>query len=404
MNIGIVDADLLGREHHRFPNLACMKISAYHKELGDEVSLILDYHSLDHFDKIYISKVFTDTPILNADTAALSPDALLQYLSLLCDPKKINLGGTGFYFDKAPNLDDAIEHHMPDYHLYDKWIGEKEEEARKKAEKENKEFNRSKFLFPYKEYTDYSIGFVTRGCFRKCGFCVNKKYDHVFPHSPLDEFYDSERPRICLLDDNFFGYGLGWKRILQELIDTGKPFKFKQGLDERLLTDEKCKILFDCKYDGDFTFAFDNISDYELIHSKLKLIRKYSDSRHIRFYVLVGYESTGIEDIRNAFRRIELLQRYGTLPYIMRFQNKNETPWKKSEWRGMYVAIARWCNQPNFFKRLSFREFCDVNQKQMKSENGVSSTLAALHKFEKEDPVFAREYFDKHFNLTTNYD
>ena len=108
MNIGIVDADLLGREHHRFPNLACMKISAYHKELGDDVSLILDYQRLDHFDKVYISKVFTDTPILNANTTSLSPDDLLKYLSLLCDPNKIHLDGTGFYFYKAPNLNDAI--------------------------------------------------------------------------------------------------------------------------------------------------------------------------------------------------------------------------------------------------------------------------------------------------------
>ena len=35
--------------------------------------------------------------------------------------KKVSFGGTGFFFDKAPDLDPKIEHHMPDYHLYDKW-------------------------------------------------------------------------------------------------------------------------------------------------------------------------------------------------------------------------------------------------------------------------------------------
>lgn len=78
---------------------------------------------------------------------------------------------------------------------------------------------------------------MTRGCFRKCNFCVNKKYNRVFKHSPLDEFYDSSRKKICLLDDNFFGCP-NWKEMLLELQATGKRFKFKQGLDERLLTDE----------------------------------------------------------------------------------------------------------------------------------------------------------------------
>ena len=108
----------------------------------------------------------------------------------------------------------------------------------------------------YAYYTDYSIGFLTRGCFRKCAFCVNKNYDRVCTHSPLLEFLDTARPKICLLDDNFFG-SPRWKDLLLELQQTGKPFQFKQGLDERLLTDEKCALLFASKYDGDYIFAFD---------------------------------------------------------------------------------------------------------------------------------------------------
>lgn len=49
-----------------------------------------------------------------------------------------------------------------------------------------------------------------------------------------------------------------------------KPFRFNQGLDERILTDKKCKMLFNSNYDSDFTFAFDNITDYELIEKKIK--------------------------------------------------------------------------------------------------------------------------------------
>ena len=76
-----------------------------------------------------------------------------------------------------------------------------------------------------------------------------------------------------------------WRELLEQLIQLKKPFKFKQGLDERLLTEEKCKILFSANYDGDYTFAFDNISDYELIHSKLKMIRKYTKTTSIKVFM-----------------------------------------------------------------------------------------------------------------------
>ena len=117
-----------------------------------------------------------------------------------------------------------------------------------------------------------------------------------------------------------------WKSILNTLIGTGKPFKFKQGLDERILTDEKCEMLFNANYDGEYIFAFDNIADYGLIQRKLEMIRRYTDKR-IMFYVLSGFESTDVVDIESIFKRIDLLMKYKCLPYIMRYQNKNETPW-----------------------------------------------------------------------------
>ena len=110
-----------------------------------------------------------------------------------------------FSFDKAPGLPEEIEHHMPDYHLYDGWIESKCVDAEEDTVKSGKVFDRKAYLRKFKEYTDYSIGFMTRGCFRKCPFCVNQKYDRVFLHSTLEEFYDPERKKICLLDDNILG-------------------------------------------------------------------------------------------------------------------------------------------------------------------------------------------------------
>ena len=251
----------------------------------------------------------------------------------------------------------------------------------------------SSFMTQFKEYTDYSIGFITRGCFRKCKFCVNQKYDHVFLHSPLQEFYDQSRKKICLLDDNFLGCP-EWKKSLMTLIEAKKPFKFKQGLDERLLTDEKCELLFSANYDGDYTFAFDNIADYDLIQKKLSLIRKYTDSCSIKFYVLVGFESTDEKDIENAFKRIDLLMQYKCIPYLMRYQNKNDCPWKTSKYRGLYVSLARWCNQPSIFKKMSFREFCKANQELHRTQGTLCSTMKAMQDFEKEHSEIAKAYFD----------
>lgn len=267
LNIGIIDADLMGRKKHRFPNLASMKISNYNKSIGNNVKLITSYDDdMTVYDDIYLSKVFTDTVV---------PDNILKL-------DNIHLGGTGFYFDKAPPLSEEIEHFMPDYHLYDDWIA-----IMSQTENKRKSVNAQ-----FRWYTDYSIGFTTRGCFRKCPFCVNQKYDKVYKHSSLCEFFDPNLKKICLLDDNILGFK-DWKAVFEELNSTGKPFQFKQGLDERLLTKEKCDVLFNSKYDGDYTFAFDNIADYNLIERKLDLIRSLTDKR-CRFFVLVGFDRGAI--------------------------------------------------------------------------------------------------------------
>lgn len=331
MKVAIIDADLIGRKKHRFPNLACMKISSYHKSKGDEVVLKLNYDGLESFDIVYISKVFTDTAV---------PDGVIE-------KDNVVHGGTGFYYDKAEKLLEEIEHSRPDYHLYDAWVQEQLAAGKKRGD--------------FKYYLEYSIGFMTRGCFRKCKFCVNQNYDRVYKHSPLEEFYDPERKKICLLDDNFLGCPL-WKELLIELQETGRPFQFKQGLDERLLTEEKCELLFESKYDGDYIFAFDNVADASLIEEKIKLLRKHTNVVP-KFYCFTGFDRNDVwddefwkQDIFDLFTRIEMLMRNKCLPYVMRFNKYEESPY-----RGLYITIARWCNQPSFFKKKSLREFGIAN-------------------------------------------
>lgn len=362
MNIAIIDADLNGRLKHRFPNLVCMKLSSYHKSCGDVVILKTDYDSLETFDKVYISKVFTDTPI----------DEHILTLA------NVEYGGTGFFYDKAKPLPYEIEHCMPDYHLYDEWVQQQLDSGIGKIK-------------DYKYYLEYSIGFLTRGCFRQCEFCVNKNYKKVHIHSPLEEFYDPSRKKICLLDDNFLGCNR-WEEMLLELQATKRPFQFKQGLDERILTDRKCELLFKSKYDGDYIFAFDNVADYDLIKSKLELLRQYTD-KIPKFYCFCGFDRNDKwdldfwqQDLWDLFRRIEMLMQYHCLPYIMRFNRYIESPYQ-----GIYVVLARWCNQPSFFKKLSLREFCIKDQTQYKKK---CSAVRYMEQIEREIPELANKYFD----------
>lgn len=333
-----------------------MKLGGYFKENGNEVKLLTNYEEILDYDKIFISKVFTDTEI---------PEDILQ-------KENVEYGGTGFYYDKAPRLPECIEHNMPDYHLYDEWVKEQLNNGGKRND--------------FKYYLDYSIGFMTRGCFRQCEFCVNKNYKKVEKHSPLDEFLDRSRKKICLLDDNFLGCPY-WKEMLLELQSTEKPFQFKQGLDERILTDEKCKILFRSKYDGDYIFAFDNVNDAELIEKKLQLLRRYTN-KIPKFYVFCGFDRNNKwndafwqQDIFDVFIRIKILMKYKCIPYIMRFNRYEESPY-----RGVYISIARWCNQPSFFKKKSLREFAVANGEE-------SACFKYIANFEESFPEVS-EYLD----------
>jgi hypothetical protein len=328
-SIAIIDADLAERKRHRFPNLACMKLSSYYKKQGFNASLKLDYSELDKYDTVMISKVFTNTKV---------PGGVLSMKNVRC-------GGSGFNYN--PPLPYEIEHVMPDYHLYDEWVRDRVSRGSKPSE----------FAF----YTDYSIGFLTRGCFRQCGFCVNHNKTSCESHSGIYEFLDEGKPKLCFLDDNFFACE-DWRKIISDVKKTNKRFCFKQGLDERLLTDEKIHEMVSWNYDKDFIFAFDDIKDAEIIEGKLRRIHELYPSfkKRIKFYVLCGYDRYGKydlefweSDIRSVFERCFILAKYSALPYLMRYERCYS-----SEFSGLYASLASWCNQPGLFKKFDFSTFC----------------------------------------------
>lgn len=381
MLIGIIDAEIIGKTKHRFPNLCSMKLSSYHKAKGDTVILLTSYDDVEYFDKVYISKVFTKTPV---------PQEVL-------DMPNVEHGGTGFFYDKAPPLPYEVEHAMPDYHLYDDWVNDKISQGVKRSE------------FAY--YLDYSIGYLTRGCFRGCYYCVNRNCKKASAASPLSEFMDESRPKLCFLDDNFFAYPC-WEELLQPVIESGKRFQFKQGLDERLLTKDKILKIETWKYDGEMIFAFDNIEDKKLIMSKLMLIRATIPqwSRELKFYVFCGCDKNGVydkdfweKDITDLFERIYILKTFNCKPYVMRLEDVYE-----SEYNSFYACVAAWCNQPSLFKTFTFRLFCkcrgmrrDGYKKYKRDVEGYlrdigvkGSEWRAMEFIESRFPQIAERYFD----------
>lgn len=344
------------------PNLACMKISGFYKQKGNQVCLLTEYSGINEFDKVYLSKVFTDTKC---------PSEVLAM-------KHIEFGGSGFYLDCAPGLPEEVEHSMPDYSLYETWLAGKGEAGRKSKQ--------------YKYYRNYSIGYLTRGCFRQCPFCINKNTRKAVAASPLLEFYQPSKKKICLLDDNFLACE-EWARMLGELRELGLPVQFRQGLDIRLITPIKAEMLASCRLDGDLLFAFDDIRDKDIIVEKLKIVNSVFQGRtRIKLYVLTGFDSQGcydkefwMKDIFQTFERVRILMEQRAYPYIMRYANYQQSPY-----RGMYINLARWCNQPQFFRNFSFREFCQL------SKEG-SACRRYLEAFEKEHPEI-RRYMDMKFS------
>lgn len=417
LRIGMIDADLIaGGTRH--PNLAQMKMSSYCKSRGCSVRLLFtssDLKSLNTYDAIIISKVFTFTILhddidnaIGKDRLSLNRDICEVIDTCYSNPGKTQyaIGGTGFFTDGGRRLDDSIEHIMPDYSLYDEYVHTKIASGRKRSY--------------YADYLDFSIGFTSRGCFRGCEFCVNRFRDRrSIKHSPVSEFYDKNRKRIYLWDDNILACK-DWEQILDELDATGRAFQFRQGMDIRLMTEKKIIRFSQCKYFGDYIFAFDHVDDFELIFKKLKIWSKYV-KKETKLYLICAFDSftyTSLDkitrlnspylvkmaelpdhrareqmDIEYLFERIRVCMFCDCLPYIMRYEE-----YKNSEYKGLYIQIARWCNQPSIFKKMSFREFCFANQKYSKTGK-ICSSMRAYNKFVQDCPDIADRYFDMKYRM-----
>ena len=251
MIIGLHDAERDHFRHKTFPNLALMKISAYHKRIGDQAEW---WNPLKQYGRIYSSKVFDFTP---AD----------PYL-----PSEAIRGGTG-YRDIPVNqtLPVEIDDMHPDYSIYPE--------------------------------CDYAVGYLTRGCIRNCRWCiVPKKEGGIRPYREWQEIVRHDTDKLILMDNNILASDYGIQQ-LEGLIGSGYRIDLNQGMDARLMNDDTALILSRLTWIRHIRFSCDQKSQIDPVRKTVELLGKYGVRPYrIFIYLLVT------DDIKDAAERVEALK------------------------------------------------------------------------------------------------
>lgn len=313
MKIGLIDVD-----GYNYPNLPLMKISAWHKSQGDIVEWY-DPLFTGHCDIVYMSKVFSFT----------------KDYEYFVDADKIIKGGSGYcislvngkeIYDKTKDIDlpPEIEHIYPDYSLYPE------------------------------QTKDTAYGFLTRGCPRGCDFCHVKVKEGLCSRkvANLSEFWDGQK-NIVLCDPNILACKQ-WKELLQQLIDSKAWIDINQGLDIRLMTEEKAEMIKKMKIKF-IHFAWDRYEDKEIILPKFKLFKNITgiSERKLIVFVLCNFNTTIEQDLE----RIYTLRDMGYWAYVMLYDKENIP--KGNDLRRM----QRWVNNRFIFAK------CERFEDYLKIEN-----------------------------------
>lgn len=291
MNIGLIDVD-----SHNFPNLVLMKISAWYKRKGDNVSLlrtsdVLNGQNLfEQYDELYGACVFREN----------------EKVANRLENFGVKMGGTGTN-NRHIALPDMIEHIMPDYSLYG--------------------------------ITDTAYGFLTRGCPRQCPFCIVSAKEGARSRkvADLSEWWAGQ-PNIKLLDPNILACP-DCEELLLQLAGSNAWIDITQGLDARLLNKRNMELLNRIKIKN-IHFAWDNPRDEGIKEKLVFFIRNTTMSikhRKPSVYVLTNYWSTHEEDLM----RIYWLRDSGFDPYVMIY-NKKHAP-QETRW------LQRWVNNKRIF-------------------------------------------------------
>lgn len=339
--IGLIDVD-----GHNFPNIPLMKISAWHKSRGDIVEwydpmiAAMTYASKCEFyyDIVYMSKIFSFTP--DYEYCVIS-EVLHKGGSGYCI-ETVN-GREIYHPERDLQLPPEIEHIYPDYHLYTKqvFVPDADDEDGTKGHYETVD-----------RFPDTAYGFMSRGCPRGCDFChvEAKEGKRAYKVADLSEFWNGQK-NIVLLDPNPIACR-EWRDILQQLIDSGSWVDFSQGVDIRLMTEEKASMIKQIKTKN-IHFAWDRYEDKDIILPKLKMFKELTgyDFRKLTVYMLCNFNTTFEQDLE----RVYTLRELGYNPFVMLYDKENIP--KGHDLR----KLQRWVNNRIVFNKC--RKFEDFDSR-----------------------------------------
>lgn len=294
MKIGIIDVD-----GHHFPNLALMRLSAWHKAQGDAVEW---WNGFTHYDRVYLSKVFTFT----------------QGFDMVIDADEIITGGTG-YKDYS-SLPPEVEATPPDYTIYP-W------------------YNRA-------------VSFLTRGCIRDCPWCVvPRKEGNIQPAAIWEEIKRPDSREIIFLDNNVLASGHGLEQIgrmgcEQVWVD------FNQGLDARLITPETAALLAALRWIRYVRLSCDTSAMLPVVERAAAYLREAGVAAYrLWAYVLV-------QDIPDAHRRVLALEEMGIKPFAQPYRD-----YDGGEPTGEQKAFARWVNVRSVHSVCTWEDYHDSRRR-----------------------------------------
>lgn len=279
----------------KMPNLALMKLAAWHIERGDEVGILREGYvcPIGDPDRVYMSCIFPQNASSSRTVAAWFPNAEIQY------------GGPGF--ETPSYLPEEVEHTRPWYPLYD---------------------------------IDFDMGFTTRGCPKKCPFCYVPKLEGAFrEHADIEEFHWPGHEKIVLLDNNFL-YSSRWQETLDWINRRKMMVNFNQGLDFQFLTHEKAVELAKTQlYPWTFvkpsvSFAWDLMEEEPYVDQGISILENAGFKMwKLQIYILVGFNTSHEQDLY----RVDKILKYGLDPFVMVYNHRRDDPW--------LLRLARWVNR-----------------------------------------------------------
>ena len=294
MNVALLAVD------SNYPNLALMKVSAWHKSQGDTVEW---YNPFDTYDRLYMAKVFSFTP---------------DYAYVIANVRgEVVRGGTGY--DVRSSLPGDMDRLQPDYSLY-----------------------------PTVD-SRTSYGFLTRGCPNRCRWCVvPQKEGGIRPYMDVDDItLHGERPYAVLMDNNVLACDYGLSQ-LEKIAERGYHVDFNQGLDARLVTLDVARLLARVKWIKRIRFGCDTTAQIVECERAIQLVRQAGYKGEFFLYCI-------LIDFAESYHRLNYWRKYKyVLPHAQPYRDLNNPHQRIPQWQ---KDMAHWADRKELYRSCDFKDF-----------------------------------------------